>query len=207
MRTLPETILDHGRQLPEGGILTPKEFLHLGSRAAVDQAFSRLAKAGLLIRAARGLYVAPVATKFEMRAPSVEKTVSSLAQKTQETITSCGAQAANSLGLIKHMPVRGVFLTSGRGRTLKLNGAEIEVLHAPKWMLLFDAMLPGAVIRALAWLGEENVRVAMETLRELLSPDDWRDLRSVLHLLPSWMVKAIGSEYSELHGTSANFWA
>jgi len=46
MKTLPETILRHARSLPEGGILSPKEFLHLGSRAAVDQVFSRLTKEG-----------------------------------------------------------------------------------------------------------------------------------------------------------------
>lgn len=194
MRTLPETILERGRELPEGSILTPKEFLHIGSRAAVDQAFSRLTKAGLLIRVARGLYVAPVATKFEMQAPAVEKTVRSLAQKTQEKITDSGERAANVLGLTLHMPVRDVFLTSGRGRTLKLNGVEIEIRHAPKWMLLFGSKLPGAVIRALAWLGEANVRRAMETLRELLSPSDWRDLRSVWHLLPPWMVQVLGRE-------------
>jgi len=39
MNTLPETIQNHARALPEGGVLSPKEFLHLGSRAAVDQAF------------------------------------------------------------------------------------------------------------------------------------------------------------------------
>ena len=49
MNTLPETIQNRARALPEGGVLSPKEFLHLGSRAAVDQAFSRLAKAGKLV--------------------------------------------------------------------------------------------------------------------------------------------------------------
>jgi hypothetical protein len=194
MKTLPESILDHSRQLPEGGMLTPKEFLHLGSRAAVDQAFSRLAKAGLLMRAARGLYVAPVATRFGMRAPAVEKTVSSLAQKTQETITDSGARAANALGLTPHVPVREVFLTSGRGRMLVLGGSKVEIKRAPKWMLLLGATLPGAVIRALGWLGEAHVSGVKEKLRELLSPSDWQDLRSVRHLLPSWMAQAISRE-------------
>ncbi|MEK6295171.1 MAG: hypothetical protein V4793_28045, partial [Paraburkholderia tropica] len=33
MNTLPETILQQARSLPEGGVLSPKEFLHLGSRS------------------------------------------------------------------------------------------------------------------------------------------------------------------------------
>lgn len=87
-----------------------------------------------------------------------------------------------------------MFLTSGRGRTLNLNGVEVEIRHAPKWMLLLGTTLPGAVIRALAWLGEANVRGATEKLRELLSPSDWQDLRSVWYLLPSWMIQAISRE-------------
>ena len=46
MKTLPEAILEHARALPEGGILSPREFLHLGTRSAIDQALSRLAKGG-----------------------------------------------------------------------------------------------------------------------------------------------------------------
>ncbi len=194
MKTLPQTILDHSRLLPEGGILTPKEFLYLGSRSAVDQAFSRLTKAGLLIRAARGLYVTPVATKSGMRTPSVERTVNSLAHKTQETITDSGARAASILGLTTLVPVREVYLTSGRGRILKLDGKEIEVRHAPKWMMLLGATCSGAAIRALAWLGEANVSNAVEKLRGVLSPSNWQELRSVWHLLPSWIVQAISRE-------------
>ncbi len=194
MKTLPETILDHSRQLPEGGMLTPKEFLHLGSRAAVDQAFSRLAKAGLLMRAARGLYVAPVATRFGMRAPTVEMTVRSLAQKTQEAITDSGARAANALGLTTQVPVREVFLTTGRSRMLVLGGSTVEIKRAPKWMLLLGATLPGAVIRALGWLGEGHVSGVKEKLREFLSPSDWQTLGSVRFLLPSWIALAISRE-------------
>lgn len=172
----------------------PKEFLHLGSRAAVDQAFSRLAKAGLLMRAARGLYVAPVTRRVGARAPAVEKTVQSLAQKTQDVITDSGARAANGLGLTTRVPVRSVFLTSGRGRTLTLGKVKVEIRRAPKWMLLLGATRPGAVIRALAWLGEAHISGAMEKLRKLLFPREWQELRSVRHLLPSWLAMSISRE-------------
>jgi hypothetical protein len=85
--------------LAEGAILTPSEFLHLGTRAAVHQALSRLARVGLLMRPARGLYVVPISTRFGVRPPGVQQTVQSLAQSTRETITEGGGWAANSLGL------------------------------------------------------------------------------------------------------------
>ena len=45
----------------DGGrwVCTPKDFLDLGSRDAVDQALSRLAKAGRLRRVGHGLYDVP----------------------------------------------------------------------------------------------------------------------------------------------------
>ena len=94
MKSLPETILLHARSLPEGGLLSLKEFLHLGSRAAVDQALSRLAKASKLLRVGRGAYVNPVSSRFGTRAPAPEKVVESLAAQSGETVTPHGAMAA-----------------------------------------------------------------------------------------------------------------
>lgn len=37
-------ILSQAQYLPEGGMLSPKEFLHLGSRAAIDQTLSPSAR-------------------------------------------------------------------------------------------------------------------------------------------------------------------
>jgi len=70
MSTLPESIHLHAQTLAEGGVLSPKEFLHLGSRAAIDQALSRLTKEGKLMRVARGTYVCPVSSRFGTRAPA-----------------------------------------------------------------------------------------------------------------------------------------
>ena len=105
METLPENILRRARSLPEGGVLSPKEFLHQGSRAAVDQAFSRLTREGKLLRVARGTYVAPVSSRFGSRAPAPEKVVSSLARQSGETVVPHGASSANALGLTQQVPI------------------------------------------------------------------------------------------------------
>ena len=52
MQRLTEQILEHARRLPEGTPVAAKSLLHLGNRAAVDQALSRLAERGQLLRAA-----------------------------------------------------------------------------------------------------------------------------------------------------------
>ena len=134
MKTLPEAILLHARSLPEGGLVSPKEFLHMGTRAAVDQALSRLSKEGKLLRVARGAYVAPVSSRFGTRAPTPEKVVEALAAQSGELVAPHGAIAANTLGLTQQVPVREVYLTSGRTRTLKLGRAPLDAGfgHGPR---------------------------------------------------------------------------
>ncbi|KWS62546.1 MULTISPECIES: DUF6088 family protein [Pseudomonas syringae group] len=194
MKTLPESILEHSRRLPEGGLVSPKEFLHLGSRAAVDQAFSRLAKGGQLIRAARGLYLASIKDQYKQATPLLDKVVSSLASKNQEEIVFDGLRSAEILGLSPQVPDGQVFLTTGRTRTLTVGGVTAKIRHAPRWMLALGSTTGGAVIRALAWLGERRIGEVMETLRKQLTPIDWQALSSVRSLLPSWMALAIGRE-------------
>ena len=46
MQRLSEQILAHAEGLPEGAPVSAKGLLHLGNRAAVDQALSRLAERG-----------------------------------------------------------------------------------------------------------------------------------------------------------------
>lgn len=194
MNTLPETILLHVRALPEGGVLSPKEFLHLGSRAAVDQAFSRLTKEGKLLRVARGIYVAPVSSRFGTRAPAPEKVVESLAAQGGEVVAPHGATAANALGLTQQVPIREVYLTSGRTRKLKFGRSEVLVKHVPRWMLSLGTGPAGMAVRALAWMGPAHARESLAALRRTLPPSEWRALASARAALPTWMARAIGEE-------------
>jgi hypothetical protein len=79
MQRLAERIMAHAGGLPEGAALSAKGLLYLGNRAAIDQALSRLAERGRLIRAGRGVYVCPVTARFGTRAPSVERAVQAFA--------------------------------------------------------------------------------------------------------------------------------
>lgn len=194
MNTLPKTILQQARSLPEGGVLSPKEFLHLGSRSAVDQAFSRLAKTGKLLRVARGAYAAPVFSRFGSRAPAPEKIVKALAEQSGEIVVPHGASAANALGLTQQVPIREVYLTSGRTRKLKLGRSEVLIKHAPRWMLALGTRPAGAAVRALAWIGPTHAGKSLASLRRTLPRSEWQALASARATLPGWMARAIGEE-------------
>jgi len=191
MSTLITHILQAASALPEGGVLSPKEFLHLGGREAVDQSFTRLVRQGKLLRVCRGLYVLPVEGRFGKRAPDAEKVLESLAQKSGEVIVAHGAATANSLGLSTQIPMKEVFYTSGRSRSLTLGNRTITLKHAPNWLLLLGRRPGGALIRALAWLGEQQVEHSMPQLRDKIAPDEWQAVAAVRSELPGWLAKTV----------------
>jgi hypothetical protein len=191
MEHLSEKIMKYAAALPEGAPIVAKGLLHLGSRAAVDQALSRLARRGALLRAGRGLYVRPVETRFGTRAPAAEKVVSALAQQCGETVTSSGASAANALGLTPQVPTRTVFLTSGPSRKLHLGRQTVELKHAPRWQLALPNRPAGEAVRALAWLGPAKAGQALRMLKRKLPRSAFQEMASVSQLLPPWMVKPV----------------
>lgn len=189
--SLPSLILQRSRALPEGTILSPREFLHLGSRAAVDQAFSRLARGGMLSRVARGIYVR-TAAEMKEAVPALEKVVISMTAKGKAAIVLGGAKAAELFGLTSPHQDCEDFLTSGRTQHLKVGEQEALLRHAPLWMLALAGSMAGNALRALAWLGPVRADEAARQLRSKLSGVEWEVLSSIRSRLPCWMAIAIG---------------
>ena len=90
--------------------------------------------------------------------------------------------------------VRGVYLTSGRTRKLKLGRSEVLVKHAPRWMLALGTRPAGAAVRALAWIGPTHAGKSLASLRRTLPRSEWQALASARATLPGWMARAIGEE-------------
>ena len=193
MERLSKTILRYAEEQPEGTPVLAKGLLHLGSRAAVDQALSRLVRRGALLRVGRGVYVLPVEGRFGRRAPSVEKTVTALAAARGERVANSGAMAANVVGLTGQVPVRHVFLTSGPSRTLTLGRERVELRHAPPWQLVLAGRRAGDAIRALAWLGRDRAGEAAGLVRERLSEEERRELGSVSAQMPGWLIGPVNA--------------
>ena len=113
MKSLPERIMGYAEAKPEATPIQAEDLLHLGDRAAVSRALSRLAGSERLMRIYRGVYMRPIQTRFGHRAPSLEQAITALASLWGETIVSNGGDAANWLGLTTQNAVRTVYLTSG----------------------------------------------------------------------------------------------
>lgn len=191
MQRLTSQILSSAEHLPEGTALSAKSLLHLGSRAAVDQALSRLHKRGELIRAGRGVYLKAIKSRFGARPPTVEQAVEAVAHQRGEVIVSSGAAAANALGLTTQVPVRFIYLTSGRSRTMNVGNQKVELKHVPRWQLSLANRPAGLAVRALAWLGPERAEEALSNIRRKLAPEAFSELVAAAPQLPTWLARSV----------------
>ena len=193
MRGIPKRIMEHASALPEAAPLCAGALLHLGNRAAVDQALSRLAGSGRLMRICQGVYMRPVETRYGPCAPSVEKAIASLSVLWGETIVPCGGAAANFLRLTTQVPVQSVYLTSGPDRLLFFGALKVRLRHAPRWQLAAPHRPAGTVIRALAWLGPEEVEYGLEAVLPGLAAEDLDELSAARAIMPAWMAESVSA--------------
>ena len=197
MTRLTSRIVEHVSMLPEATPVCPAALLHLGSRAAVDQALSRLVHSEQLMRVCRGVYMRPVETRFGFRAPTVEKAIASLSALWGETIVPCGGAAANTLGLTLQIPVEPVYLTSGPSRRLSFYRLLVRLRHAPRWQLAAPNRRAGDLIRALAWLGRDEVEDGLTRAASSLSGNDLAELMAARATMPGWMATAVSALFPE----------
>ena len=174
----------------QGAVFVTREFLELGSRAAVDEAFSRLAKEGVIRRLGRGIYDAPRTHPVLGLVPAdPDQVAAALARKTGSRLQNTGAAAANALGLSTQVTARPVYLTDGRRRTVQVGGQTIELRHASPRSMAGAGRLEGVVIQALRHLGPEHIDSAtVERLRHTLTVRDKAALRREALNAPGWLV-------------------
>lgn len=198
MRGLSRHVMEHAEALPEAAPLCPAALLHLGSRAAVDQALSHLARSGHLMRICQGVYMRPIETRFGVRAPRVANAIAALSRMWGETIVPCGGASANRLRLTTQNPIRAVYLTSGPNRRLHFGSSIVELRHAPRWQLAAPHRKAGDVIRALAWLGPEEIEDGLEAVLRTLSDADREELAAARAIMPVWMAEPLSARL--VHG-------
>lgn len=120
--------------------------------------------------------------------------VEALPSQSGDVVAPHGANAANALGLTQQIPIREVYLTSGRTRKLTLGRSEIMVKHVPRWMLALGTGQAGAAVRALAWLGPMHASESLAVLHHSLALMEWKALESTRAVVPSWMARSIGEK-------------
>jgi len=186
--SVPDRILKRARAGGRGSVFTPADFLDIASRAAVDQALSRLAKGGRLRRLARGLYDFPkVHPKLGPLSPGPDDVAQALARETGSRVQMAGARAANVLGLSTQVPAKSTYLTDGPPRRVVLGKRIIDLRHASPKHLIAPGSLAGTVVQALRHLGPIRATDIVQVAIRQLSARDKKMLAASTVQAPAWM--------------------
>ena len=183
-------------------VCTPKDFLDLGSREAVDQALSRLVKAGRLRRVGHGLYDMPRISNVLNRPAPVDlgAAIAALARRDGVRIMPDGLVAANQLGLTNAVPAKACYVTDGYSRTLKIDGRTVRFRHAAPSVMRWAGRPAAPVVQALRWLGPRAAADGeiVSTLSRHLPDDVKLDLLHNSPDLPGWALPLARSIASDL---------
>lgn len=189
MQSIENRILSRIRGRGRGVAYVTKDFLDLGSRAAVDKALSRLTEQGQIRRLGRGIYYYPkINPRLGALTLSPDDIASALAKKTNSQLQIAGAHAANALGLSTQVPARIVYLTNGDSKRVQIGNQTIELRHTSPKNMSMAGRISGTVVQALRYIGRNNVNTdVISKLKKVLSDDDKAVLKKDINMAPEWM--------------------
>ncbi len=186
----------------KGWVFTPKDFLDIGTRAAVDKVMSRLSKNGSIRKIARGIYDSPkIAPHIGLLSPNIDDLAKIIANKTGDRIFYSGAMATNLLGLSSQLPMKTVYSTTGKSCIKKVGNQSIVFKHTR--IPIFDhlALQANLALQSMAYLGKsalDNDMICQYSQK--LSDKDKIDISKVSPHLPAWMSDAIHKMQGSIHG-------
>jgi hypothetical protein len=173
-----------------GSVFTPKDFLDIGSRDAIDQALCRLVQSGFIHRVGRGLYHYPRRNdRLALDVPaSINDLAHALGRQTGSQVVPSGAVAANRLGLSTQVPAMPTYLTNGRTRKAQVGNTTILLKHVAPKLLAQGSPISAVVFQALKYLGRDAINDSViRTIRKQLKPAQRRQLMRGARYATGWI--------------------
>lgn len=171
---------------------TPKDFLDLGGRAAVDQALSRLAKAGDLRRIGRGLYDRPRhSAVLGADAPaSLDAVVAAVSRRARTSVIRDDLAAANAMGLTTAVPVRPAYVAARKIGDVAIDRRLVQFHRAKSALIPWIGSPAAPIVQALLWARATNAPLdaAAATIRRHASKGAKSALARNLRALPAWAI-------------------
>lgn len=193
MSAMADRIIKRVRAKGRGWVFTPKHFIDLGTRGAVDMALSRLTQSGEIRRIGRGLYDYPrLHDKLGALSPDADSIAEALSAQSGDKLAPTAAVAANRLGFSTQVPARTGFATSGRSRVHKAAGRSVTLKHSRAPVLNNASDTANGVIQVLAQLGRDKVDA--DAIAQLAARLDESDIKALIKgrpAMPGWMGDAV----------------
>jgi len=184
--TIVSRIYGHGR----GWVFTPKDFLDCGGRSAIDAAFNRLLKKGVIRKCLRGVYDYPrYSNLFNAPvSPEPDQIARAIARVHSWTILPSGETALNLLGLSTQVPGKYIYFSDGTSKVYSWDGGVISFKKRAIKETVALSSSTALVVQALKALGEKNVTAGIiSKLKDKLSDQDKKTALRETKYVTGWV--------------------
>jgi hypothetical protein len=178
-------IKSHGK----GWVFTPTHFDDLAGSSTLRTILKRHTDTGTIRNLARGLYDYPKTDPQLGRLQStIDDIANALAGRDEIRLQPSGAYAANRLGLSTQVPMKVVYLTDGRSRTVQIGKRQILLRNTTPKNMAAAGKISGLTIQALKHLGKDQVDDhIIDQLNRRLDDTARKQLLKDIRSAPAWI--------------------
>jgi hypothetical protein len=194
MFSIPVLMLDliEDRLGGRGAVVTPKDFLEIARRDAVDQALRRLARMGVLERLGHGLYHYPGIdfTRGVALPPDPDLIAAAIGRQTGSVVMPSCAPLARELGLRAKQSDMPEYETTGRSRVVRAGEQPIRLKRVSARRMPNATPIVACALAVLRDAGPDPGDTAIAAMRMLLTPEERTELLKHARSNTSWLAAA-----------------
>lgn len=183
-------IYGHGR----GWVFSPKDFLDLGSRKAIDVSLIRLTNSGTIRRVIRGIYDYPRFSDFlnQQLGPDIHQVAIALARKFGWKIQPGAAAALNLIGLSTQVPSQYIYYSNGPDRKYIIGNTTLHFEKTALKETRFRLDETGIVVQAIKAMGQKSItRDVRAAIRGWLGPEKLTRVAKDAERITDWVYAEI----------------
>lgn len=196
--TVKQQIRDRIARSPADAVWTPRDFLDLAGRDAVDKSLQRLVKSSDLRRIDRGLYdrLRPNSLTRQPSVPDPRAVIDAVARRDAIRVLVDGMTAANDLGFTNAVPAKTIVHSEARAKSIRLDNLVIDFRPTAASKLFWAGRPAMRIVQALHWLrdtmtgddvGQWQDRLAIVLDDPVHGTALRADLTAGMASLPAWM--------------------
>ena len=190
--SIDDRIENRIHQAKEGTIFFADDFSDISSQSAIHTSLHRLEKRKVLSRVSHGIYAKPKISKLlnQEILPTAEEVALAIAKRDRAKILPSGSYAQYALGISTQVPLKLIYYTDGKARTIKVGKRTIQFKRTTPKNLALRGKVGRLVVPALRDIGKDKLTLGEEEkIIGLLKQEDIKDLKHDIALAPQWIAE------------------
>lgn len=192
--TYKQAIIDYIEKLEDCQVFISNDFLHIADYETVRSTLNRLVKENVIRRIMKGFYYKPTYVEMleDYDNPAVNDLVAAIARKYNWTIAPSENTALNMFGLSTQVPMKYVYISSGRSVKFKYHDITIEFKHRSIGEMFGMYKISAAAIQAIKAIGKDRVTDKHITiLKKALSEEHKNELLEKAQTTSVWVYQVV----------------